>query len=228
LVKKKKKKKRSSNKRLVGCIIFLVPAIFILYFFVFQAWAQLKTLPVFEQIFHEKTAEELVMENFDLPMPLEYVPIYQAAAETYNVPWTLLAAHHRVETRFSTMKTDVSPVGAEGPMQFMPCTFVGWSHPSCEDLGVGDIPNADKTNPSIIAKYGGYGVDGNYDGVADPFNLYDAMYSAAKFLSIAGVKDGDLPKAIYQYNHSYDYVADILYYYELYTSYEDELLALVQ
>ena len=31
-----------------------------------------------------------------------YIPIYKEAEE-YGIPWTLLAAHHRIETRFSTM-----------------------------------------------------------------------------------------------------------------------------
>ena len=51
-----------------------------------------------------------------------------------------LLQHHRVETKFSTMDPLLSPVGAEGHMQFMPCTFVGWAHPSCSGLGKGNIP----------------------------------------------------------------------------------------
>ena len=167
------------------------------------------------------------MENFDLPIPLEYIPIYKAAADTYGIHWPLLAAHHRIETRFSTMKSDVSPVGAEGPMQFMPCTFVGWSHPTCSGLGEGKISKKDKTNPQVIAQYGGYGVDGDGDGIADTFNMYDAIYSAANFLSRVGAKEGKLTEAVYQYNHSKEYVADVLYYYELYSNYENELIALV-
>ncbi|WP_445683586.1 hypothetical protein [Solibacillus sp. FSL R7-0668] len=105
----------------------------------------------------------------------------------------------------------------------MPCTFVGWQHPSCKGLGQGDIPDKDKTNPAIIKKYGGYGVDANGDGVADPFDIEDAVFSAAKFLSIAGVKDGQFKKAIYQYNHSDEYVQDILHFYNQYKDYGDQL-----
>ncbi len=49
-----------------------------------------------------------------LAIPEEYIPIYKAAAEEYGIPWTLLAAHHRIETRFSTMDPLLSPAGAEG------------------------------------------------------------------------------------------------------------------
>ena len=37
-------------------------------------------------------------------IPEEYIPVYKEAAEEYAIPWTLLAAHHRIETRFSTME----------------------------------------------------------------------------------------------------------------------------
>lgn len=114
------------------------------------------------------------------------------------------------------MNTLISPVGAEGHMQFMPCTFVGWSHPTCDGLGKGNIPESEKTDPKVIEKYGGYGVDANGDGVADPFDIEDAIFSAANFLSQAGVREGKMEKAIYHYNHSNDYVKKILYYYEQY------------
>ena len=227
LTKKKKKKKSESNRLLISLILLFIPISIIVSSFAYTAWEEFKQLPIIEQLFHEKTEEELLMENFDLPIPLEYIPIYKAAAEVYGIHWPLLAAHHRIETRFSTMKSDVSPAGAEGPMQFMPCTFVGWSHPTCSGLGKGKVSNEEKTNPQVIATYGGYGVDGNGDGIADPFNMYDAIYSAANYLSRAGAKEGKLTQAVFNYNHSNEYVADVLYYYELYSSYENELIALL-
>ena len=225
--KKKKASQKKSNKLVISLILLFIPITIIMYSLAFNAWQQFKEIPLIEQMFHQKTDVELVMENFDLPIPLDYIPIYKAAAEQYGVPWPLLAAHHRIETRFSTMKQDVSPTGAEGPMQFMPCTFVGWSHPTCGGLGLGSIPEQEKTNPQVIAKYGGYGVDGDGDGIADPFNIADSIYSAANFLSRAGAKEGHLTKAVYQYNHSNEYVADVLYYYELYSTYEQDLIALL-
>lgn len=110
----------------------------------------------------------------------------------------------------------LSPAGAEGHLQFMPCTFVGWSHPTCNGLGQGDIEESEKTDPAVIQKYGGYGVDGNKDGVADPYNLEDALYSAANFLSESGASQGELERAISAYNHSEEYVEDVLFYYNKY------------
>lgn len=155
-------------------------------------------------------------------VPPEYIPIYKAAEEEYGVPWYLLAAHHRVETKFSTMKTLVSPVGAEGHMQFMPCTFVGWSHPSCSGLGKGNIPQNQKTDPDVIEKYGGYGVDANGDGIADPFQIEDAVFSAANYLERNGAADGKIEQAVFAYNHSDKYVEDVLYYVERFVENEEE------
>ncbi|WP_274310319.1 lytic transglycosylase domain-containing protein [Solibacillus daqui] len=220
-IKKQKKPILSPNVKLF-LIVLLIPIALTIYIFAYFSWQQIRELPFMEH-FAEKSVYQQIQEQFDLAIPIEYIPVYVAAEEEYGVPWTLLAAHHRVETRFSTMKTLVSPVGAEGHLQFMPCTFVGWKHPSCKGLGQGEIPEKDKTNPNIIKKYGGYGVDANGDGVADPFDIEDAVFSAAKFLSLAGVKDGQFKKAIFQYNHSDEYVQDVLHFYNQYKEYDEQL-----
>src|SRR5207344_1846791 len=74
---------------------------------------------------------------------------------------------------------------AVGPMQFIPSTWAGW------------------------------GVDGNGDGIADPFNIYDAAAAAADYLCAAG---GDLrtsagqQRAIMAYNASTSYLSIVLSY----------------
>lgn len=151
-----------------------------------------------------------------MKIPEEYIPIYIEAAETYNVPWTLLAAHHRIETKFSTMDPLLSPAGAEGHMQFMPCTFVGWSYPGCDGLGKGNIPEEDKTNPEVIEQHGGYGVDANGDGIADPYDIEDAIHSAAKYLADSGAANNEIEKAIFDYNRSEKYVEDVLWFYNMF------------
>ncbi|MEO4052635.1 lytic transglycosylase domain-containing protein [Solibacillus sp. CAU 1738] len=220
--KNKPKKPLLSPAVKLFLILLLVPVAITVYFFAFLAWQELRELPIFEQA-DEMADLEHIQSNFDIQIPIEYIPIYMSAGEKYDVPWTLLAAHHRIETRFSTMSKLISPVGAEGHMQFMPCTFVGWKHPTCSGLGQGEITQAEKINPAIIKKYGGYGVDANGDGKADPFDIEDAVYSAANFLSKSGVAKGELKKAIFQYNHSEKYVEDVLYYYKLYRNYSMDL-----
>lgn len=209
-MKKKKKKLKKGNKLKLLFLILLVPAMLVgitLFISVYY-------------LFNPDTVRTALKETpkilWEMEVPEENIPLYKETAEQYDIPWTLLAAHHRVETRFSTMDPLLSPVGAEGHMQFMPCTFVGWSHPTCSELGQGDIPEDEKTDPGVIEAHGGYGIDGNGDGIADPYNLTDALHSAANYLAKNGAADGELEKAIFQYNHSDEYVKDILYYHNLY------------
>lgn len=151
-------------------------------------------------------------------IPADYIPIYKAAGEKYNVPWTLIASIHRIETRFSTIETMVSPVGAAGHTQFMPCTWVGWGHPSCSGVGKGNIPDSERSDPAVIKKYGGYGVDGNGDGKADMWNLEDAVFSTANYLSASGASSGEFEKAIFAYNKADWYVDEVMQYMNLYVS----------
>jgi murein DD-endopeptidase MepM/ murein hydrolase activator NlpD len=72
-----------------------------------------------------------------------------------------------------------SSAGALGWMQFMPETWLRW------------------------------GMDGDGDGVADPWNPEDAVYAAARYLAAAGAHD-DLSRAVFAYNHAQWYVDDVL------------------
>ncbi|WP_419958445.1 lytic transglycosylase domain-containing protein [Psychrobacillus psychrotolerans] len=208
-----KKQKGISYKTKGWMIVLLLPITITIYILAIIGWQQLVKIPVVQE-----WAEIINSSTAKLDVPTEYIELYKKAEDNYGVPWTLLAAHHRIETRFSTMDPLLSPAGAEGHLQFMPCTFVGWSHPSCGGLGKGDIPEKDKISPAIIEQYGGYGVDANNDGKADPYDLEDAIFSAANYLAASGAADGEIEKAVFKYNHSEKYVEDVLHFYHLYES----------
>jgi murein DD-endopeptidase MepM/ murein hydrolase activator NlpD len=72
-----------------------------------------------------------------------------------------------------------SSAGALGWMQFMPETWMRW------------------------------GTDADGDGLADPWNPEDAVYSAARYLAAAGAHD-DIERAVFAYNHAQWYVDDIM------------------
>lgn len=114
-------------------------------------------------------------------IPADLLPLYQSAASTCEgLEWTILAAIHKVETNFGRGSV-TSSKGAQGPMQFMRAT---WSS---------------------------YAVDGDADGVADINDVEDAVYSAANLLCANGAGDpGRLGDAIWNYNHSDEYVAEVL------------------
>jgi hypothetical protein len=73
----------------------------------------------------------------------------------------------------------VSSAGAVGWMQFLPSTWRRW------------------------------GVDASGDGVADPMNPADAIYSAARYLQAAGIQH-DVRRAIWAYNPLASYVNMVL------------------
>jgi cell wall-associated NlpC family hydrolase len=104
--------------------------------------------------------------------------IWQAAGNTYGVPWQVLAAINKVETNFG-QNLGPSSAGAVGWMQFMPSTWARW------------------------------GVDANGDGVADPDNPTDAIFTAARYLAGCGGQF-DIARAVYCYNHATWYVNEVL------------------
>ncbi|PFG13167.1 lytic transglycosylase domain-containing protein [Bacillus sp. es.036] len=149
-------------------------------------------------------------------VPEEYIDLYREAGDEYDVQWELLAAVHRVETKFSTMSTLESPKGAIGHYQFMPLTWIGWSYGGSRlgELDKDDL--VDITDLDLIQKHGGYGKDGNGDGKADPYNLKDAAYTAASYLSANGASEGRLESALFAYNQSDEYVEEVLSFYNEY------------
>lgn len=116
----------------------------------------------------------------------------------------------------------VSPVGALGHTQFMPCTWVGWSHPTCGGLGAGNISSSDLTSLTVIKKYGGFGVDASGDKKADPFNPHDAIFTAAKYLASNGAAGGRVEEALLAYNHSEEYVQKVMGYAIMYVDMSGE------
>lgn len=150
-------------------------------------------------------------------IPKEYIPIYKAAGEKYNIPWTLIAAIHRVETNFG-QDLNTSSVGAIGHTQFMVKTWVGWSFPGGTRLGDASIPKETLMSPAAISKYGGFGVDGDGDGKADPYNVTDAMYSTANYLAANGGASGNYQKAVFAYNHASWYVSRVMGFMKEYTN----------
>jgi murein DD-endopeptidase MepM/ murein hydrolase activator NlpD len=72
-----------------------------------------------------------------------------------------------------------SSAGAVGWMQFMPDTWLRW------------------------------GTDGSGDGIADPWDPEDGVFSAARYLAAAGAHT-DLQRAIFAYNHAQWYVDDVV------------------
>lgn len=150
-----------------------------------------------------------ISEIGEKEIPKLYIPVYKAAGEKYDIAWTLIAAFHKVETNFGTTETMVSYAGAIGHFQFLPETWLGWGYGA-------NPPQSVYENPSMIKRYGGYGVDANSDGKADPYDIMDAAFACANYVKASGGMD-NLYQAIFSYNHADWYVEKIMSYYEMYS-----------
>jgi cell wall-associated NlpC family hydrolase len=122
-------------------------------------------------------------------IPAAMLALYQQAATTCpGLPWTVLAAIGTVESdndqsTLPGVHSGANSAGAEGPMQFEPATFAAYDTP---------IPPGGANPPS-------------------PYDPTDAVYAAARMLCANGGENGaNLNQAVYDYNHSDSYVAEVL------------------
>jgi len=109
------------------------------------------------------------------------VQIYIAAANRYGLGaqgYAYLGSINDQESTFGTNMATSPPEPAEGWMAFTPST---WSE---------------------------YGLAIGHSGRPDPFNPYDAIYSAARYLKTSGAP-GDWSAAVFAYNHAGWYVAQV-------------------
>ena len=114
------------------------------------------------------------------PLPAELAPYEREASACPGLDPLLLVAIHDVETGRDHFGL-TSTAGAEGPMQFLPETWAA------------------------------YGFDGDGNGVADPWDIDDALAAATHLLCRNGVwNPDDRANAIWNYNHSWDYVDAVL------------------
>jgi cell wall-associated NlpC family hydrolase len=122
-------------------------------------------------------------------LPAPALGIYaRAATVCKGLSWSVLAAVGTVESGNGTsdlpgVRSGSNPAGAEGPMQFEPATFAEYDRP---------VPPGGAEPPS-------------------PYDLVDAAYAAARMLCADGAGDpARLGQALYDYNHSGSYVAEVL------------------
>ncbi len=122
-------------------------------------------------------------------IPAPMLALYRDAAATCpGLPWTVLAAVGTVESDngqslLPGVYSGANAAGAEGPMQFEPATFAAYAEP---------VPP--------------HGVD-----PPSPYDPTDAVYAAARLLCADGAAGGAaIPAALFAYNHSEAYVAQVL------------------
>jgi cell wall-associated NlpC family hydrolase len=142
-------------------------------------------------------------------IPARYLADYHNAGARYGIPWTVLAGIGTVESDNGQstapgVHSGTNPFGAAGPMQF------GIGGAAGNTWGGAPIHPASQ-------RTGGYGIDGDGDGIADVYDPGDAIPSAAWFLQAHGAP-ADLQAALFAYDHSAAYVGDVLSWAARYTT----------
>lgn len=118
-----------------------------------------------------------------LAVPPAYLATYRAAATSCPGLQWTLLAAVGQVESGHGRNNGPSTAGAIGPMQFMPATFAA------------------------------YAVDGDHDGVTDPWNASDAIHTAAAYLCASGARGGTpegIHDALFAYNHAEWYVDLVL------------------
>jgi cell wall-associated NlpC family hydrolase len=134
-------------------------------------------------------AEPTATSTATSTIPPTMLTLYQTAAVICpGLPWTVLAAIGTVESdngqsNLPGVHSGANSSGAEGPMQFEPATFAAYDEP---------VPSGGAVPPT-------------------PYDPTDAVYAAARLLCANGASGGaDIAGAVYAYNHSAAYDAQVL------------------
>lgn len=147
-------------------------------------------------------------------IPADLLPRYVSAAATCpGLQWQVLAAIGFIESRHAQGRADsgsgnVSPPilgpaldGTNGAATIVDASSPdGWMH------ALGPMQFLSTT----WRRWGRLAPDRPAGAVASPHNAWDAIYSAAAYLCAGRTRLGDLEEAILSYNHSQQYLRDVL------------------
>jgi membrane-bound lytic murein transglycosylase B len=159
-------------------------------------------------------------------IPRTALDAYENAAQranliysTCHIPWPLLAGIGRVESDHGRFGGAVLYSNGTSSHKIIGIPLDGSRSARVTDTDNGKL-DGDKVYDRAVgpmqfipSTWRSYGVDGNGDGIVDPFNIYDAAAAAADYLCTAG---GDLgtehgqERAVLAYNHSSAYLAEVL------------------
>jgi peptidoglycan DL-endopeptidase CwlO len=134
-------------------------------------------------------------------IPANYLALFKSTGRKYHVPWVVLAGIGKVESDdgqsdLPGVHSGANPFGAAGPMQ------IGIGGAAGNTWGGAPVhPASEKVN--------GVATDADGRAVASVYDPADAIAGAAKYLLWHGVL-GNIPQAIFAYNHLWSYVQTVL------------------
>lgn len=115
--------------------------------------------------------------------------LFEQMSAATGIPWFRLAAIDQYERTIASSKTKAgeNPARLTG-FVIPPAVWCGPLNPDQKD-----------TSPSSITFFGGFGRDGSGDGIADPENDVDLLYSMAAHVLHYGTSASDFNIAVWEY-----------------------------
>lgn len=123
---------------------------------------------------------------------------YYVQFEDQLVPWYYLAAIDQYERNIQSVRSDIPKRDGIIAIQFSDEYWAGALNPVSQD-----------TVPTTIDFFGGLGLDGNEDGIANPKDDLDVMFTMANYLSSFGSTEDDYKLALWEYYSSEEVVNQI-------------------
>ncbi|GAA4935724.1 hypothetical protein GCM10023224_15630 [Streptomonospora halophila] len=151
--------------------------------------------------------------------------LHETQPQCSGMRWQILAGIGKIESSLLAGH-DIAPNGDVSPPMIGPRldgSGVGGNLTPHYDTDNGtwdgdtEYDRAVGPNQHLPSGWDTYGADGNGDGVKDPHNAYDSALASARELCLSAGQGGvdftdreALAEALYRYNHSDQYVADVL------------------
>lgn len=116
--------------------------------------------------------------------------LYKKVETVTNVPWYYLAAADSFERGLRRARRDLPREEGAIAIFYSPQQWVGPLNPDLED-----------TNPLSISMFGGVGLDGNGDGIANRNDDEDVLYTFARHLESYGYDEENIRVGIWEFYH---------------------------
>lgn len=136
--------------------------------------------------------------------------LFQQMSVTTGIPWTYLAAIDQYERSMTTMNKKNRPV-RDG--------LVAIYYPEEQWAGALNPDQADQ-DPGSIALFGGIGLDGNGDGLADRHSDEDVLYTMAKSVLHSGTSIQDFRIGLWENYKNPRSVERIMQFAKIYSEYD--------
>ena len=147
------------------------------------------------------TEDEVRTKDEELQLRMDYYFRYQESL----IPWYYLAAIDQYERNIQDVRSDIPKKESVVAIQFSDEYWSGTLNPMKNDMG-----------PLSIKYFGGMGVDGNGDGLADKNDDDDVLLAMVIYLNRYGINEEDFKLALWDFYKNEQTVKQIINIVKLY------------